>query len=92
VLLLIELFRIHQQHWDELRRREFPSFNEIQADVTRLGEAARTFQQLSTTLLEKLPQTVPHHLGQRHSLRHWLQCSEATCWGKDYYEPKFPTV
>ena len=26
VLLLVELFRIHQRHWDELRRREIPSF------------------------------------------------------------------
>ena len=24
VILLVELFRIHQQHWDELRRREIP--------------------------------------------------------------------
>jgi hypothetical protein len=59
VLLLIELFRIHQQHWDELRRRELPSFDEIRSDITRLTEFARTFQQLSATLLEKLPQSVP---------------------------------
>jgi len=26
VILLVELFRIHQRHWDELRRREIPSF------------------------------------------------------------------
>src|SRR5947207_9288683 len=28
VLLLVELFRIHQSHWDEIRRRELPSFEE----------------------------------------------------------------
>jgi hypothetical protein len=58
VLLLMELFRIHQQHWDELRRRELPSFDEIHKDITTLAEAARIFQQQSTTLLEKLPRAV----------------------------------
>lgn len=52
VLLLIELFRIHQRHWDELRRREMPSFEQVRADVTKLIEAARTFQQHATTLTE----------------------------------------
>ena len=23
---MVELFRIHQRHWDEIRRREMPSF------------------------------------------------------------------
>lgn len=60
VLLLIELFRIHQRHWDELRRREMPSFEQARADITKLIEAARTFQQHATTLTELLrvlPQT-----------------------------------
>jgi hypothetical protein len=60
VLLLIELFRIHQRHWDELRRREMPSFEQVRADVAKLIEAARTFQQHATTLTELLrvlPQT-----------------------------------
>src|SRR5262245_35011644 len=61
VFLLVELFRIHQQHWDELRRRELPSFDEIQNDVARLAEAARTFQQQTATLLERLPRAVPAH-------------------------------
>lgn len=54
VLLLIELFRIHQRHWDELRRREMPSFEQVRADITKLTEAARTFQQHATTLTELL--------------------------------------
>ncbi len=60
VLLLIELFRIHQRHWDELRRREMPSFDQVRVDITKLIEAARTFQQHATTLTELLrvlPQT-----------------------------------
>ena len=55
VLLLVELFRIHQQHWDELRRRELPSFDEIHYDISKLADAARIFQQQSANLLEKLP-------------------------------------
>jgi hypothetical protein len=62
VLLLFELFRIHQQHWDELRRREWPSFTEIHGDITKLAEAARTFQLVSATLLDKLPRAVPPRL------------------------------
>jgi hypothetical protein len=54
VLLLIELFRIHQRHWDELRRREMPSFELVRTDITKLTEAARTFQQHATTLTELL--------------------------------------
>ena len=59
VFLLVELFRIHQQHWDELRHRELPSFDEIHDDISKLAEAARIFQQQTATLLEKLPRAVP---------------------------------
>ena len=59
VLLLLELFRIHQRHWDELRRREMPSFDEVRDDITQLSEAAQTFQQEATKLLEKLPRAIP---------------------------------
>ena len=54
VLLLVELFRIHQRHWDELRRREMPSFEQFRVDVTKLTEASRTFQQHATALTEAL--------------------------------------
>jgi hypothetical protein len=54
VLLLVELFRIHQQHWDEVRRREMPSFEHFRADIARLAEAAKVFQQQTTTLLAGL--------------------------------------
>ena len=54
VMLLVELFRIHQRHWDEIRGREFPSFDLVRADIVKLAEAARTFQGQSAALLETL--------------------------------------
>lgn len=54
VILLVELFRMHQQHWDELRRREIPSFEQFRADIVNLVGAAHTFQQQSAALLEAL--------------------------------------
>jgi hypothetical protein len=54
VMLLVELFRIHQRHWDEIRRREIPSFELVRADVAKLAEAARTFQGQSAALIEAL--------------------------------------
>ena len=60
VLLLVELFRIHQQHWDELRRREMPSFEPVRAEITKLTGSVGTFQRHAETLtelLQDLPQT-----------------------------------
>ena len=54
VMLLVELFRIHQRHWDELRRREFPAFGELRTGIAKLSEAARTFQGQTAALLEAL--------------------------------------
>src|SRR5271169_664112 len=54
VILLVELFRIHQRHWDELRRREIPSFEQFRADIGKLLTASQTFQQQSAALLEAL--------------------------------------
>ncbi|MCL4788594.1 MAG: hypothetical protein KJ070_17670, partial [Verrucomicrobia bacterium] len=36
VLLLVDLFRIHQRHWDDLRRRELPSFEQFRGDIAKL--------------------------------------------------------
>ena len=52
VILLVELFRIHQQHWDQIRRREIPAFGEFRADIGKLAEAARIFQVQTSALLE----------------------------------------
>jgi hypothetical protein len=54
VTFLVELFRIHQRHWDELRRRELPAFGEFRTGIGRLAEAARTFQAESAALLEAM--------------------------------------
>ena len=65
VLLLVELFRIHQRHWDEIRRREIPSFEQFRTDITKLVGAAQTFQQESAALLELLRSQPPAHLAAR---------------------------
>lgn len=65
VMLLVELFRIHQRHWDEVRRREFPSFEQFRADITKQAEAARTFQGQSAALLEILRTQAPAHRAAR---------------------------
>ena len=48
VMLLVELFRIHQRHWDELRRREIPSFEQFRADIT---QARRRGADISKTVI-----------------------------------------
>jgi hypothetical protein len=65
VVLLVELFRIHQQHWDELRRREIPSFEQFRADIGKLVGAAQTFQQQTAALLELLRSQPPAHRAER---------------------------
>jgi len=65
VMLLVELFRIHQRHWDELRRREIPSFEQFRADIAKLVGAAQTFQQQTTALLELLRSQPPAHRAER---------------------------
>ena len=54
VLLLLELFRIHQRHWDEIRHREIPSLERFREHIAKLAETARTFQGQSSALLEAL--------------------------------------
>jgi hypothetical protein len=41
ILLLMELFRIHQTHWDALRSRQMPSLNELRADMAVLVQATK---------------------------------------------------
>jgi hypothetical protein len=65
VLLLVELFRIHQRHWDDLRRREVPSFELVRADIAKLAETTRTFQGQSATLLDALKKLPSTHLAAR---------------------------
>jgi len=39
IILLLELFRIHQNHWDEIRHRQMPSLDDFKADIAALTEA-----------------------------------------------------
>jgi len=45
ILLLVDLFRIHQTHWDEMRRRQMPSLDEFRADMAVLTEATKTLKE-----------------------------------------------
>jgi hypothetical protein len=67
VMLLVELFRIHQRHWDEIRRRELPSFEQFRSDITRLVEASREIQRQAATLIGVLRTTSPNHSTMRVS-------------------------
>ena|ERR1700677_1664512 len=60
-LLFVELFRIHQNHWDALRRREMPSFNQFRLDIALLTQATKTFQQDAATLIGLLKNQPPTH-------------------------------
>ena len=64
-ILLVELFRIHQRHWDELRRREIPSFEQFRVDIGKLIGAAKTFQQQTAALLGLLRSQPPAHRAER---------------------------
>jgi hypothetical protein len=45
ILLLMELFRIHQSHWDEIRHRQMPSLAEFNEDIAALVEAAKILKE-----------------------------------------------
>jgi len=44
ILLLMDLFRIHQSHWDEIRHRQMPSLEEFKADIAILAESTETLK------------------------------------------------
>ena len=54
VLLLLELFRIHQNHWDAMRRRQMPSLDLFRTDIGLMGAAVKSFKEQSTALIEAL--------------------------------------
>ena len=45
VWLLLDLFRIHQNHWDEIRHRQMPSLDKFKADITALTDATAILKQ-----------------------------------------------
>ena len=53
-LLLLELFRIHQDHWDELRRRQMPSLDHFRQDIASTVEAAKSLKEQTARVLKAL--------------------------------------
>jgi len=54
ILLCLELFRIHQEHWDAIRRRDFPAFQEFRDTVLNLGETVAHIQRQTSVVLAEL--------------------------------------
>lgn len=54
VMLLLELFRIHQDHWDELRRRQMPSLDQFRHDIASTVEAAKSLKEQSAKVTRAL--------------------------------------
>ena len=61
VLLLIDLFRIHQKHWDALRSRDLPAFNQFRTDIGLITQAAKIFQNDTGVLIALLKNQSPAH-------------------------------
>jgi hypothetical protein len=45
IFVLMDLFRIHQAHWDEIRHRQMPSLDEFKADISALTEATKILKE-----------------------------------------------
>ena len=54
IFLLMELFRIHQKHWDELRRRQMPSLDQFRLDIASTVEAARSLKEQTAAVTKAL--------------------------------------
>lgn len=54
VHLLVEMFRIHQKHWDAIRQRQMPSLDQFRSNVTAATEAAQAVREQITSLIETL--------------------------------------
>ncbi len=54
VMLLVELFRIHQDHWDELRRRQMPSLDQFRRDIASTVEAAKSLKEQTVRVTKAL--------------------------------------
>jgi hypothetical protein len=48
IWVLMDLFRIHQSHWDEIRDRQMPSLEQFQKDIAALSEAAKLLKERAT--------------------------------------------
>ena len=54
LLLCLELFRIHQDHWDAIRRQELPSFTEFRDSLAQLDRQTQALVRLVNALIEEL--------------------------------------
>ena len=54
ILLVMELFRIHQDHWDELRRRQMPSLEQFRQDIAATVEAAKSLKEQTAKVTKTL--------------------------------------
>lgn len=54
ILLCVELFRVHQEHWDQIRRRDFPPFQEFRETIQKMVDTAIQIQRQTPPLLEEL--------------------------------------
>jgi hypothetical protein len=54
VFLLLELFRIHQDHWDELRRRQMPTLDQFRQDIASTVEAAKSLKEQTAKVTKAL--------------------------------------
>ena len=54
VFLLVELFRIHQKHWDALRQRQMPSLDQFRTDIAAVTESSKSFREKLEELIEAL--------------------------------------
>src|SRR4030095_10262848 len=54
LLLCLELFRIHQEHWDDIRRKEYPSLSEFRDSLSALQQQSNAIQRHEAGLLEEL--------------------------------------
>lgn len=54
LLLCLDLFRIHQEHWDDIRRKELPSFSDFRDSLLQLQRQANALQRQVAALLDEL--------------------------------------
>lgn len=68
VLLLLDLFRIHQKHWDAIRHQEMAAFGDYRQDINKLSENAKEYQKLTEGLLHEM------HRFQSFKETFWTMC------------------
>jgi hypothetical protein len=54
ILLCLELFQIHQTHWDNIRRQELPSFSDFGNALIKLHQDTATVQRQASALTDEL--------------------------------------